>query len=468
MTSSNVDSEAVRLLVVDDDEQVLQFIAQALSKEKLILFTASDKDSALELVAARRPDIVLLDLVLPGVEGMELLDQILEIAPGTDIILMTGAYSTDSAVEAIHRGACDYLAKPFSAEKLRERLSKLIVEAGERKHTQQLDRELIEAFKFQGIVGRSPLVLEVLHKIRRIAPHFRTALISGATGTGKELAARALHHLCPAAHRPMAVCNCSAIVETLFESELFGHVRGSFTGATQNKVGLFEYADGSTVLLDEIGDMPLTTQAKLLRVIQYQEVQPVGSPVARKIDVRVIAATHQKLAGMVKEGRFREDLYYRLSMVEIELPRLADRKEDLPLLERHFVEQFARQFNKPIRGISRRAQALLARYSWPGNVRELENVLGNACMLGQGNLIDVNDLPERLRALSALRLEGDEDELLPLEEVEARHIRRVLEKVGGNKLRAAEILGISRATLYRALATRPGKDDPVTLPAEPS
>jgi transcriptional regulator with PAS, ATPase and Fis domain len=285
-------------------------------------------------------------------------------------------------------------------------------------------------------------------KLRRVAPHFRTVLLSGQTGTGKELAARALHRFSPGASKPFAVCNCSAIVDTLFESELFGYVRGAFTGATQDKIGLFEFANGGTVFLDEIGELPLGAQAKLLRVLQNQEVQRVGSPATRKIDVRVVAATNRDLRAMVAEKRFRDDLYYRLAMVEITLPRLADRKEDLPLLQRHFLERFAAQYSKEISGITRRGQALLARYHWPGNVRELENVIGSACMLAHGPVIDINDFPEHIRTGTA---PDPDDDLVSLEAVEHRHVLRVLAAVDGNKNRAAEILGISRATLYNIL-----------------
>jgi transcriptional regulator with PAS, ATPase and Fis domain len=247
------------------------------------------------------------------------------------------------------------------------------------------------------------------------------------------------------------VCNCTAIVETLFESELFGHVRGAFTGATQDKMGLWESANGGTLMLDEIGDVPLGVQPKLLRALQNQEVQRVGSLAVRKVDVRVIAVTNRDLRAMVTERQFREDLYYRLSMVEIQLPRLAERKEDLRLLERYFVEHFSRQYNKPVRGLTRRAQTLLARYPWPGNVRELENVIGYACMMTDRDLLDVRDLPEAMRHPGAAA--GADDPLgLTLEEMQRRYVRRVLDHVGGNKLQAAAILGIGRSTLYRILA----------------
>jgi transcriptional regulator with PAS, ATPase and Fis domain len=310
------------------------------------------------------------------------------------------------------------------------------------------------------MIGRSPQMLEVYSLIQRIACHFRVALVMGETGTGKELVARALHRLSPAATGPLAVCNCSAIVETLFESELFGYVKGAFTGATQDKIGLFEYANGGVLLLDEIGDMPLTTQAKLLRVLQTGELHRVGSPVTRKVDVRVVAATNRDLPALVAAKKFREDLYYRLSMVEIKLPPLSLRKEDLPLLQRHFVMRFRAQFNKPIRGLTRRAQALLAAHTWPGNVRELENVIGHASLMAEGEVIDVGDLPETLRTPSTPS--DSEGPLLTLAELDRQHARRVLERVGGNKVRAAEILGISRATLYRLLAEPEPEDHPAT------
>jgi transcriptional regulator with PAS, ATPase and Fis domain len=334
---------------------------------------------------------------------------------------------------------------------LRERIDALVAEAERRRKTLRLDHELVDAYQFQGMVGRSPLILEVYAKIRRIAPHFRTVLVTGDTGTGKELAARALHRLSPASSGRFVVCNCSALVDNLVESELFGHVRGAFTGATQDKIGMFEYADGGAIFLDEIGELSPAAQAKLLRVLQNRQVQRVGALTARDVDVRVIAATHRNLKTMVREGRFREDLYYRLAVVEISLPKLASRREDLPLLERFFIEKFSEEYNKPISGLVRRAQTRLASYPWPGNVRELENVIGNACMMAEGNLIDIADLPERLRKPLNDELTVD-DRILSLEEAQRQHVLRVLDAVGGNKARAAEALGIARATMYQMLS----------------
>lgn len=443
------ENPAQKLLVIDDESQHLEFVRTALTQDGLEILSATSPEVGLQIFAREHPHIVLLDLMMPHMGGMEVLQRMVAVDPGANVILMTGHYSTDSAVEAIQKGACDYLTKPLDVTNLQARIATLLADAKRRRHTLELELELLKVYEFENIIGRSPLMLEVFAGIRRVAPHFRNVLVLGATGTGKELVAQALHRLSPAASKQFAVCNCSALVETLLESELFGHVRGAFTGATQDKVGLFEYANGGTVFLDEIGDLPLPDQAKLLRVLQTEEVQRVGSPAVRKIDVRVIAATHRDLRALVKEGKFREDLYYRLSMVEIRLPRLCDRKEDLPLLFRHLLKKFAAAYNKPITGITRRAQAMLARHSWPGNVRELENVLGNACMMVTGSVIDMRDLPEYLSDGSA---SSQQDGLLPLEEVQKRHVLYVLEQVGNNKARAADILDISRATLYNFLA----------------
>ncbi len=459
-----MDALCVKLAAIDDDPQCLELIAECLAQPGLHILTAPGAEEGLKLVFRERPQIVLVDMVMPGLNGMQVLERIVETDPGVDVILMTAHYSTDSAVEAIKKGACDYITKPISIASLRERVGNLIADVRRRQRAGSLETELARESQYEGMVGRSPLLLEVFARIRRVAPHFRSALILGPTGTGKELAARALHSLSPAAAGRFVACNCSAVTETLFESELFGYVKGAFTGALKDKPGLFEYADGGTLLLDEIGDMPLMLQGKLLRVLQNQEVQRLGSPAAKKVDVRVVAATNRDVNELIAGRQFREDLYYRLSMVELRLPSLAERKEDLPLLVRHFIDAFGAQYNRPVRGITRRAQAILARYGWPGNVRELENVIGHACMTVDGDTIDVRDLPERLRAQVGPGFE-EEENLLSLAELDRRHARRVLERTGGNKVRAAEILGISRATLYRLL-DEPAAAEPKASQAE--
>ncbi len=441
----------ITLLAIDDDPRSLELIQDALAREDLLILTAADPQAGLEFVRLRRPEIVLLDLILPGTSGIAVLEEILRRAPATEVILITGHYSAESAVEAIRKGASDYLTKPVSIARLRERVNTLITDYRRRQRALQLDDEMLQTCQFEGMVGRSELMLEVFSRIRRAAPHFKTALVTGATGTGKELVARALHRLGPSAAGRFAVCNSSAIVETLFESELFGYVKGAFTGAAQDKAGLFEYASGGSLFLDEIGDLPLATQTKLLRVLETREFQRVGSPVPRKVDVRVIAATNRDLREMVEAKQFREDLFYRLSMVEIRLPRLAERREDLPLLERHFIERISREYGKPIRGVTPRVAVLFARHAWPGNVRELENALGHACMMCEGDTIDVADLPEHLSAPAPAPAQSEDDQLLPMAEVHKRHALRVLAAVNGNKAEAARILGVHRATLYRLL-----------------
>ena len=454
-----MESQLVTVAAIDDDKSTLYFIKAALKQQPVEILTHTDADTGLKMVLERRPQIVLLDLMMPTMNGLDVLDRIVEAAPDTEVILITGQYSPESAVEAIRRGASDYITKPINLNVLRERIEKLVAEAQQRQAALQLDAELLKTYQFEDMIGRSPLMLQVFARIRRVAPHYRTALITGASGTGKELVAGALHRLSPVANNRFAVCNCSAVVETLFESELFGHVRGAFTGAAQDKVGLFEYAQGGTVFLDEIGEISLEMQSKLLRVLENREIQRVGSPAVKKVDVRVVAATNRNLLELIAEKRFREDLYYRLSMVEIELPRLSDRREDLPLLERFFIEQFAEQYGKAIKGITPRAQIVLARYPWPGNIRELRSILGSACMMGEGEMVDVRDLPERIRARAAESKSEDSNELLPLAEVERRHVLRVLDQVGGNKVQAAKVLGINRATVYRIVnETDPGED----------
>ena len=443
--------DTVKLLAIDDEPQNLVLLADALEQEGLEILTSDNAEAGFELFLQVRPRIVLLDFVMPRTSGMELLERILSVDPATNVILISGHYSAESAIEGIQKGACDYLTKPLDIQRLRSRITSVLAEAEIRRKTLLLDQELLEACQFESIVSRSPLMLEVFAKIRRVAPHFTTLLITGATGTGKELIARALHRLSSASGARFVACNCSALVESLAESELFGYVRGAFTGAVQDRAGLFESADGGSIFLDEIGELSPGAQAKLLRVLQDHRIRRVGATVTRDIDVRVIAATNRDLRTMVREGKFREDLYYRLAVVEIALPTLAHRREDLPLLERYFVQKFATDYGKPVAGLTRRAQSRMATYPWPGNIRELENVIGNACMMTDGKFIDIGDLPERLRG--PLSDESPTDEaFLSLSEVQRRHVMRVLDLVGGNKARAAEILGVGRATIYQLLS----------------
>jgi DNA-binding NtrC family response regulator len=449
MAAASDSMPRVSLVIIDDNPGSLEMLAAALGGQGIEIFTASNPQEGLELIYAKHPQIVLTDLVMPGLSGMDVLERTIAFDAGIDVLLMTAHYTTETAVEAIRKGAADYLNKPLPIATLRERIGKLVAEAERRHRSAALEHEMLASSQFEGIIGRSPLMWDVFSRIRRVAPHYRTVLITGETGTGKDLAAKALYRLSPVASGRYVVLNCSAVVETLFESELFGHVKGSFTGAATDKVGLVEYAHEGTLFLDEIGDMPLATQAKLLRVLQNQEVQRVGSLTARKVNVRVIAATNHDLRAAIAERRFREDLYYRLSMVEIKMPRLEERKEDISLLERHFIKRFAAEYNKDIRGLTHRARIVLAAHSWPGNVRELENVLGHACMIAAGDTIDVQDLPAYLHAAPrpAHLAAPSRSEVDALEEQERLLVLRAMEQAGGNQSEAARILRIGRDAL---------------------
>lgn len=443
------------LLAVDDDPLSLDLVTDALKSLDVNIHRAGTAAHARELFAAYRPQAVLLDLKLPDASGLDLLEEFTQQAPATDVILLTGHYTPESAVEAIRKGAADYLTKPVSLGALRQRVKDLVDQAKRRVDAARLEIELVDANRFQGMVGRSAQMLEVFALIRRVAPHYRVALVRGATGTGKELAAHAMHGMSPVASGPFVVANCSAITESLFESEMFGHLKGSFTGATADKKGLFDAAHGGTLFLDELGDLPFGMQSKLLRAIQQQEIKPVGATASKRVSVRVVAATNRDLEKMMSSGEFREDLYYRLSMVEIHLPSLSQRMDDFPFLVRHFIESFANEYKKPLTGLTSRAQAVLARHAWPGNIRELENVIGSACMMADGDLVDVRDLPapfQRLAPAPSAPIAGAlPPDLISLDELNKRHAKAVLDYCAGNKSKAAEILGVTRSTLYRLL-----------------
>jgi DNA-binding NtrC family response regulator len=376
------------------------------------------------------------------------------------VVLMSGYATIDIAVEAVKLGAMDYLTKPFDLQRLRQLLSAVRDEAAERRAVLALEGELAQRLEFCGMIGRGPAMQEVFELIRRLAPHARTALITGETGTGKELVAKALHKLGPRNAKRFVTVNCSAVVETLFESELFGHVRGAFTGATDHKAGLFETADGGTVFLDEIGELPGSVQAKLLRVIENGEVQRVGSLEPRRVDVRLIAATNRDLRDEVAAGRFRGDLYYRLNVAEIVLPPLRSRREDIPYLTASFVQGFASRFNKPLVGLTPAAERLLSDARWDGNVRQLRNVLERACILADDEFVAETELGGIMRqeseahASTAPGARGQADppaRTAPLFEIERDHIVKTLQQVRGNKAVAARLLGISRRAFYRQL-----------------
>ncbi len=439
--------------LLDDDEAMLALLREYLEPLGYPVFTTSDPQVALERVRAGECRVVLSDVKMPGMNGLEFLEKAQEINPEIYVILLTGYYSVDAAIDAIKRGAGDYLCKPVDRERLQKTLDELAEQFDRQRHVQEIEERLLDNVEFHGIVGRSPAMLEVFELVRKVAKHYANVLITGPTGCGKELVARALHAMSPVAHQRFAVCNCSALVDTLLESQLFGHVRGSFTGATENRAGLFEYASGGAVFLDEIGEISKPLQAKLLRVLQNREIQRVGSPEVKQVDVRVIAATNRDLRAEVLAGRFRDDLYYRLSMIQMRVPSLSERPSDIPILTQFFLKKYCAAYGKNLAGLTRRAQNLLMRHPWPGNVRELENAIAAACMTTQNSHLDVADFPEHLQRPSATAF-GDSAQAwrpLPLEEVRRQHIQRVLEMCRGNRVRAAEMLGIGRTSLYRFL-----------------
>jgi len=399
----------------------------------------------LELVRKHRPRLVVTDLVMPEMSGLEVLQQVVSFDSSIDVILMTAHYTPETAVAAIRQGAADYLQKPVKIGLLRKRVASLIESANLRRRVHASTGSGAQDLEFEGLQAKSDPMWNLFAMIQRVAPHYRSVLIQGPTGAGKDLIATALHHRSHVLGK-FVVLNCSAVVETLFESELFGHVRGAFTGADRDKTGLFELANGGTLFLDEIGDMPLATQAKLLRAIQNQEILPVGSLNSRKVNVRIVAATHRDLRAAIASGTFREDLYYRLSMVELTVPPLKDRPEDIPLLARHFVRKFSGEFSKRIEGVTPRAMLVLQRYGWPGNVRELEHIIGRACMLIDGTRVDVNSLPESLIHEEA-KLKTSEESTSLLEDQERQLITDTLLAVKGNQSEAARRLGIGRDAL---------------------
>jgi DNA-binding NtrC family response regulator len=438
-------SEAVQIVVIDDNPGSLELLATALARPEVAVHTASTPADGLALVRKLHPQLVVTDLVMPKMSGLEVLQEVMEFDPMIDVLLMTAHYTTDTAVAAIRKGAADYLQKPVKIAVLRERVAALLASAEQRRKASADAREA-SASAFEGMIATSGTMWAMFSMIQRIAPHYRSVLVQGSTGTGKDLIASALHRRSRVSGK-FVVLNCSAVVETLFESEIFGHVKGAFTGADRDKTGLLELANGGTIFLDEIGDMPLSTQAKLLRALQNHEILPVGSLAVRKVDVRVIAATHRDLRAAIAEGKFREDLYYRLAMVELRVPALEERHDDIPLLARHFLQRFSREFDKHISGITPRAGIVLRRHHWPGNVRELEHVIGRACMLTENAILDVEDLPEELLQKSAGLSEGSNGVVSPLADQERRLVEEALRESAGNQSEAARKLGIGRDAL---------------------
>ena len=449
------------VVVIDDEQGILDVVGRFAQRAGYEAITCSNGRDAIAQLQARRADLVMVDLRMPDVGGLDVLRAIREIDPRCQAVLMTGYASVETAVEAIKLGASDYLSKPLDFARLEQLLISVRDDLERRRSLLSIEGDVARRLEFCGMIGRGPVMQDLFGMIRRLAPHVRTALVTGETGTGKELVARALHRMGPRKDKRFVAVNCSAVVETLFESELFGHVRGAFTGATDNKPGLFELADGGTLFLDEIGELPMTVQAKLLRVLELGEVHRVGSLEPRRVNVHVVAATNRDLRKEVAEGRFRSDLYYRLNVVEVKLPALRDRREDISYLTAAFVRESAERLLKPIVGLTSGAERVLGMAPWDGNVRELRNVVERACILADGDFITERELAvsmptalyipapmtsAEVRDTSEAGVSGD-----LLVTVEREHIQRALVRSHGNKKAAARMLGLSRRALYRRL-----------------
>lgn len=439
-------ADPFRILVVDDEPAQLELVGGFLKKQGFETVLAESGAKALEGFRQEPVDLVLTDQKMPDMSGVELLKAIRAINPEAAVIVITAYGTVETAVAAVKAGAADYLSKPLNLDELLYRIEQV----RERHRLLSENRDLREALqrhhRIEGIIGESGQMLEMLSLVRRVAPSEATVLIRGESGTGKELIAKAIHYASPRASGPLVRVNCAALPETLLESELFGHEKGAFTGALATRKGRFELADGGSLFLDEIGDLPLPLQAKLLRVLQEREFERVGSSLPIRVNVRILAATHRDLEALLKAGQFRDDLYYRLNVVTIVLPPLRERREDLPSLMDHFLRVFTEKNGKTIRGFTQKAREALLRYDYPGNVRELENIIERAVVLTRDDVIGRADLP-----LSIQEPDGEDNEQASLpaavEGIERRMIKEALARCGGVQTRAAELLGISERRL---------------------
>ena len=444
---SNADAQ---ILVVDDEERMRNLLKKVLTKQGFSVQTSPNGIDALMKVEETPFDVILADIRMPEMNGIEVLKTVKETRPEIYVILMTAFGSIDSAVEAMKKGAYDYITKPFKMDEITIVIKKALEEKGLRKEVASLRNEVRSKYRFDNIIGKSKVMQDVFDLIRRVSNSKSTVLIYGKSGTGKELVAKALHYNSPRKDNPFVAVNCSAIPETLLESELFGHVRGAFTGAIATRKGLFEEANGGTIFLDEIGNVSPAMQIKLLRVLQEREIRRVGGAENIKVDIRLIAASNQNLENAVSRGEFRDDLYYRLNVITINLPELKDRQDDVPLLANYFLKKYTKGENEKIKSISKEAMNLLLNYNWPGNVRELENVIERAIALGRYEEILPEDIPVNIRNS---RMMSGLKETLPenatIDELERDYIAKILKKTKGHKINTARILGIDRRTLYR-------------------
>lgn len=439
----------VTVLIVDDENTTRALCRDVVAESGLCTRLASTTEQALEILDQFPVDIIITDLRVPEMGGLELLKRVRERYPRTAVMMLTQYGTIESAVEATRMGAADYVTKPFHIPELRTKLDRVVRSLELDQENRLLREQLRTRPGFGGLIGLSPKMQRVYRLIERVSQHNYPVLILGESGTGKELVARSIHFSGPRKNKPIVPVDCSALVPTLIESELFGYVKGAFTGAMHNRQGLMEVANNGTLFLDEIGDLPVDLQAKILRALQEKEIRPVGSTERVPLTVRIIAATNRDLDAAVRQGNFRQDLYFRLNVVQIKMPPLRDRKGDIPLLVNSFLEKFSGPDIEPQR-VSEDAMIRLMAYDWPGNVRELENAVERAVALGSGPILHVGDLPSNLQHSNGERLLHS-DELLPLEELERRAILRALREAGGDKLAAARLLGIGKTTLYRKL-----------------
>ena len=439
------------ILVVEDEDIARENLEHILAKMGYEVISVDSGIKALNLLKTKDFDLVITDLKMKQVDGMQVLRKTRELQPYTETIMITGYATVDSSVQAMRNGAYYYIAKPFKIEEVRKVSKEALLKRKLRLENLKLKDTLKKFQQISFIVGQSKAMTEVQKTIRQIAPSDINVLIMGESGTGKELVAKAIHNLSPRSGNRFIAFNCGSFTEELMANELFGHEKDAFTGATKTKAGLIKVADGGTIFLDEIGDMPLTMQVKLLRVIQEKEILPVGGENPISVDVRFIAATHRDLKEDVENGYFRQDLFYRLNVITIRPPPLTDRDGDIPLLAYHFLSQKCEAMNKDIQTIDRESMELLCQYSWPGNVRELENVIERAVALENGPTICVNDLPEYINNLSVETYRRKSADLPTLEEQEQNYIKWVLERCEWNKTRAAKIMGIDRVSLWRKM-----------------
>ena len=450
-----------RVLIVDDDRAMCQLLIDLLREEGYETDVAYEGETALQKSRQSYFDLTITDLMMPKMRGVELVQRLREIDNGALVLLITGFGTIESAVEAMRAGAFHYVTKPFRNEEILIQIKRALEQKRLEQEVQRLRTEVRAHYRFQNIIGQSVAMQKILETVAQVSDLPANILIEGESGTGKELIARAIHANSSRATGPFIAVNCAAIPETLLESELFGYVRGAFTDARKDRSGLFREANGGTLFLDEIGELPVTLQTKLLRVLEDKEVRPLGANQGEKVDTRVLSASNRNLEELVRSDKFRQDLYYRLNVIRIELPPLRHRGDDVPLLVRHFVEKFAAGAKHQVDGIDADALAALKNYDWPGNIRELEHMIERAVLLGKGSRIGLQDLPANVvgDGESSVVLAQALTRQLTLRDLEREYVAKVLDATNGNKTEAAKILGVDRTTLYRKLEEYKLKDD---------